>query len=90
MSFVYLIEIFFISLFATIISSMSGGGASIIAIPLFSAMNISLVLATAIQKVSGVFWVLPAARNYLKKRKRWICQPYNYKWQHSANYNDRK
>jgi uncharacterized membrane protein YfcA len=48
---------------------MSGGGSSIIAIPLFATMNISLVLATAIQKVSAVFWVIPAARNYLTDRK---------------------
>lgn len=70
---VYLLEIFFTALFATFISSMSGGGASIIAIPIFLSMGISFPLATTIQQISSTFWVLPAARNYLKdKRIDWI------------------
>lgn len=48
---------------------MSGGGASVIIIPAFLLMGISFPLATAAQKVSSIFWVLPAAYNYLKDRK---------------------
>ena len=48
---------------------MSGGGASVITIPALLLMGYSLPLATAAQKVASFFWVLPAARNYLKDRK---------------------
>lgn len=48
---------------------MSGGGASVINIPVMLALGISFPLATAAQKVSSMFWVLPASRNYLKGRK---------------------
>lgn len=48
---------------------MSGGGSSIIALPIFLSMGISFPAATVMQKVSACFWVLPSARNYLKGRK---------------------
>jgi len=48
---------------------MSGGGASVINIPVMLSLGISFPLATASQKVSSMFWVLPASYNYLKGRK---------------------
>jgi hypothetical protein len=57
------------SFIATALSSMSGGGASMINIPVMLALGISFPLATAAQKVSSMFWVLPASYNYLKDRK---------------------
>lgn len=63
------IIIFLTSLFATLLSAMSGGGASIINIPILLSLGISFPLATAAQKISSSFWTLPAAYNYLKKEK---------------------
>lgn len=57
------------SFIATSLSSMSGGGASMINIPVMLSLGISFPLATAAQKVSSMFWVLPASYNYLKGRK---------------------
>ena len=54
---------------STILSSMSGGGASIINLPVFLALGLPFPVVVSIQKVSSVFWVLPAAYNYLKGRK---------------------
>ena len=48
---------------------MSGGGASVINIPVFLWLGIHLPLAMATQKVSSTFWVLPASYNFLKGRK---------------------
>lgn len=57
---------------ATALSSMSGGGSSIIALPIFLSMGISFPMATSMQKVSAAFWVLISAYNYLKgKRIEW-------------------
>jgi len=65
--------IFFIilvtSFVATALSSMSGGGASVINIPVMLALGIPFPMATSAQKVSSMFWVLPASYNYLKGRK---------------------
>lgn len=57
------------SLMATFLSSMSGGGASVINIPVLLSMGIPFPLATSAQKVSSMFWVLPASYNYLKNSK---------------------
>ena len=57
------------SFVATALSSMSGGGASVINIPVLLSLGVSFPLATAAQKVSSAFWVLPASYNYLKGRK---------------------
>lgn len=54
---------------ATALSSMSGGGASVINIPVFLWLGIPFPVATATQKVSSAFWVLPASYNFLKGRK---------------------
>lgn len=64
-----LLLIFFAAMIATTISAMSGGGSSIIAVPIFLSMGIVLPMAVAIQSLSGAFWVLPSAFNYLKGRK---------------------
>jgi uncharacterized membrane protein YfcA len=55
---------------------MSGGGASVINIPVMLALGIPFPLATAAQKVSSTFWVLPASYNYLKGKKidwKFLC-----------------
>lgn len=58
--------IFAVAAIATALSSMSGGGASVINIPVLLWLGVPFPLATAAQKVSSTFWVLPAAYNYLK------------------------
>ncbi len=63
------IIVFLTSFFAVLLSAMSGGGSSIITLPVFLALGMSFPLATAVQKVAAVFWVLPAAWNYLRDRK---------------------
>src|SRR5665647_429089 len=65
----FFLIILFTSFIATSLSSMSGGGASVINIPVMLALGVSFPLATAAQKVSSMFWVLPASYNYLKDRK---------------------
>ena len=61
--------IFLTALIATALSAMSGGGASVINIPVMLALGIPFPLATATQKLSSMLWVLPAAYNYLRDRK---------------------
>ncbi len=60
--------LFFTALVATALSSMSGGGASVINVPVMLWLGIPFPLAISTQKVSSAFWVLPAAYNYLKGR----------------------
>jgi len=61
--------IFLISIVGTIVSSMSGGGASVITIPVFIALGMSFPMALALHLLSCVFWVLPSSRNYLRGRE---------------------
>ncbi len=61
--------IFITGIVATALSSMSGGGASIINLPVLLWLGVPFPLAVATQKVSSAFWVLPASYNYLKDRK---------------------
>lgn len=61
--------ILLVSFFATALSSMSGGGASVITIPVLLWMGVPFPLAITAQKLAAIFWVLPAAYNYLKGRK---------------------
>lgn len=63
------ILIFCVTLFATFLSAMSGGGASTINLPVFLMLGIPFPLATSIQKCSSACWVIPAGYNYLKGRK---------------------
>src|ERR1700690_410785 len=48
---------------------MSGGGAAVIGVPVMLALGVSFPLASAAQKLGGVFWALPASYNYLRDRK---------------------
>lgn len=66
---VNILIIFFTSIIATALSSMSGGGASVINIPVLLALGTPFPVAMVAQKISSAFWVLPASRNYLKGRK---------------------
>src|SRR3989344_156075 len=61
--------IFITALVSTALSSMSGGGASVINIPVLLWLGVSFPVATVSQKISSAFWVLPASFNYLKDRK---------------------
>ena len=61
--------VFTVSLIAAGLASMSGGGASVLVIPMFLWMGLSLPLATSIQKVNSIFWVIPASYNYLHDQK---------------------
>lgn len=61
--------LFAVTFIATVLSSMSGGGASVINIPVFLALGMPFPLATATQKLGSACWVLPAAYNYLKDQK---------------------
>jgi uncharacterized protein len=67
------IQTIFIVLFATagatFLSSMSGGGASVISLPIFLWAGIPLPLSIATHKVSAIFWTPISAWNYLKDRK---------------------
>lgn len=63
------IIIFFTSLISTALSSMSGGGASVINIPVLLWLGVPFPSAMAAQKISSTFWVLPASFNYLKGKK---------------------
>lgn len=62
------IIVFLTSFGASLLSSMSGGGSPAISLPIFLSLGISFPLATAMQKVSAVFWAPTAAWNYLKGR----------------------
>src|SRR4051812_24800427 len=64
-----LISIFFIALIATLLSVMSGGGASTITIPSYIALGISSPIALCMQKISSAFWVVPSGYRYLKGKK---------------------
>ena len=61
--------IFAVSAGAAFLSSLSGGGSSAIAMPIFLSLGISFPLATVIVKAASVFWLLPSSYNYLKGRK---------------------
>ncbi|MFA6549498.1 MAG: sulfite exporter TauE/SafE family protein [Candidatus Margulisiibacteriota bacterium] len=61
--------IFFTCIIATLLSSMSGGGANIINMPIFLALGVPFRLAVTMMLVNSAFWVLPASHNYLKDKK---------------------
>lgn len=64
-----LVIIFATTVVSSLLSAMSGGGSSIINFPVFLSLGIPIPLAINISSVNGVFWVLPASRNYLKGRQ---------------------
>lgn len=63
------IIVFSSSLIATILSSMSGGGASTISLPIFLWAGISLPLSIAAHKICAAFWTPISAYSYLKDKK---------------------
>jgi uncharacterized membrane protein YfcA len=61
--------VFITALVATMLSSMSGGGSSIIAIPVLLSLGVSFPVATAAMDICAMFWVVVAAYNYLHGKK---------------------
>jgi uncharacterized membrane protein YfcA len=61
--------IFAVSFFATILSSMSGAGSSMITIPAWILMGYPLPVAICTGNVNGALWTPVAAYNYLGKVK---------------------
>ncbi len=64
-----IVLVFFVSLFSTLLSVMSGGGSSTIGLPIFLEMGMSVPLAVCVHKFCAVFWAPVSAYNYLKGRK---------------------
>lgn len=64
-----LLIVFSSSFIATFLSVMSGGGSSVITLPIFIWTGMSLPLAIAVHKVCAIFWTPISAYNYLKDRK---------------------
>ena len=57
---------------ATVLSAMSGGGSSVITLPVFLAIGLPFPTAMSVIKLSAIFWVAPTAFTYLKgKRIEW-------------------
>jgi len=61
--------IFFASFGATLLSVMSGGGASVISLPIFLWAGVPLPTALSIHKICAMFWTPVSAWNYLKERR---------------------
>jgi uncharacterized protein len=55
-----------VSFTATLISSMSGGGSSMITTPVWLMLGFPLPVAIATNTINGSIWTLVAARNYLR------------------------
>lgn len=64
-----IVIILFITFISTVLSAMSGGGASVISLPVFLSLGLSYPVAASILKICQLFWILPASYNYLKDRK---------------------
>lgn len=60
--------IFTVACFASLLSSMSGAGASMITTPVWLALGFPLPVVIASNQLNGAAWTLIAARNYLKGR----------------------
>lgn len=54
---------------ATLLSSMSGGGSSMITTPVWLMLGFPLPVAIASNDVNGALWTVVAARNYLRGHK---------------------
>jgi uncharacterized membrane protein YfcA len=55
-----------VAFIAAMVSSMSGGGSSMIATPIWLMLGFPLPVAIASNSVNGSVWTLVAARNYLR------------------------
>jgi uncharacterized membrane protein YfcA len=62
------LAIFVVSGLASFLSSMSGGGSSMVSIPVYLWLGIPFPFAIAGHQFSSLFWVIPASYNYLKGR----------------------
>lgn len=63
-----IVLILFIATFgATLLSVMSGGGASVISLPIFLWAGVPLPTALSIHKICAMFWTPVSAWNYLRK-----------------------
>lgn len=60
--------IFAVSFLASLLSAMSGAGASMLTTPVWLAFGFPLPVAIASNQLNGAAWTLIAARNYLKGR----------------------
>jgi len=63
-----MVAVFFTSLAATALGTMSGGGIEIIMYPVFISFGIPVPLIISTAFTTNIFWALPAAYNYLKGR----------------------
>jgi len=57
-----------VAFLASLLSSMSGAGASMLTTPVWIALGFPLPVAIASNQLNGAAWTLIAARNYLKGR----------------------
>ena len=58
--------VFSVAFLASLLSSMSGAGASMLTTPVWLALGFPLPVAIASNQMNGAAWTLIAARNYLK------------------------
>jgi uncharacterized membrane protein YfcA len=58
-----------VTFLAVMISSMSGGGSTMITAPVMLSMGIPYPLVASTGSLTSAFWVIPAGYNYLKGRK---------------------
>lgn len=61
--------VFLTSFVATFLSSMSGAGAGLIAVPVWFLLGMSYPVAMTVEIACSAVWVLPASYNYLHERK---------------------
>jgi len=61
--------VFLVSIIGAFLSVISGGGTSLVTIPIFLSLGMSAQLAIAVNKLSGVFFMPISAYNYLKGKK---------------------
>ena len=57
-----------VAFLASLLSSMSGAGASMLTTPVWISLGFPLPVAIASNQLNGAAWTLIAARNYLKGR----------------------
>ena len=63
-----IVTIFAVAFLASLLSSMSGAGASMLTTPVWLLLGFPLPVAIASNQMNGAAWTLIAARNYLKGR----------------------
>lgn len=63
-----MLVIFSIAFIASLLSSMSGAGSSMLTTPVWLSLGFPLPVAIASNQMNGAAWTLIAARNYLKNK----------------------